>query len=56
MRRRLMRRMMTKPLRTRRPPLEVFFVRGRIKSALAQHVLVLSEKIRSKDGVPSMLP
>jgi hypothetical protein len=30
-------------------------VRGRIKSTLAQHVPVLSEKIRSEDGVPSML-
>jgi hypothetical protein len=46
---------MTKLLRTRRPPREVFLVRGRIKSAPAQHIPVLSEKNRMEDGVPSML-
>jgi hypothetical protein len=51
-----MRRTMTKLLRTRRPPHEVFLVRGRTRSAPAQHVLVLIEKIRSEDGVPSTLP
>jgi hypothetical protein len=56
MRRRLMRRTTTKLLRTRRPPREVFLVRGRTRSAPAQHVPVLSEKIRSDDGVPSMIP
>jgi hypothetical protein len=35
---------------------QVFLVRGRIKSVPAQHVLVLSKKIRSEDGVPSTLP
>jgi hypothetical protein len=55
MRRRLMRRTMTKPLRTRRPPREVFLVRGGIKSALAQHTPMLGEKIRLGDGIPSML-
>jgi hypothetical protein len=55
MRRRLMRRTTIKLLRTRRPPREVFLVRGGIRSAPAQHILVLSEKIRSKDGVPSTL-
>jgi hypothetical protein len=56
MRRHLMRRTMTKLLRTRRPPREVFLMRGRIRSVLAQHVLVLSERIRTEDGIPSMLP
>jgi hypothetical protein len=51
-----MRRMMTKLLRTRRSPREVFLTRGRTRSAPAQHVLVLGEKIRSEDGVPSTLP
>jgi hypothetical protein len=55
MRRRLMRRTTIKLLRTRRPPCEVFLVRGGIRSVPAQHILVLSEKIRSEDGVPSML-
>jgi hypothetical protein len=54
MRRRLMRRMTTKLLRTRRPPHEDL-MRGGIRSAPAQHILVLSEKIRSKDSIPSML-
>jgi hypothetical protein len=51
-----MRRTTTKLLRTRRPPREVFLVRGRIRSAPAQHILVLSEKTRLEDGVPSTLP
>jgi hypothetical protein len=51
-----MRGTMTKLLRTRIPPREVFLVRGRTRSAPAQHVPVLSEKIRSEDGVPSTLP
>jgi hypothetical protein len=51
-----MRRTMTKLLRTRRPPHEVFLVRGGIKSVPAQHTHVLGEKIRSGDGVPSTLP
>jgi hypothetical protein len=55
MRRRLMRRTTTKLLRTRRPPREVFLVRGGIRSAPAQHTPVLGEKIRSKDGIPSTL-
>jgi hypothetical protein len=55
MRRRLMRRMTTKLLRTKRPPREVFLVRGGIRSAPAQHIPVLSEKIRSEDGISSML-
>jgi hypothetical protein len=50
-----MRRTTTKLLRTRRPPREVFLMRGRIRSALAQHISVLSEKIRSEDGVLSTL-
>jgi hypothetical protein len=56
MRWRLMRRMMTKPLRTRRPPREVFLVRGGTRSAPAQHNPMLSERIRLEDGIPSMLP
>jgi hypothetical protein len=56
MRRRLMRRTTTKLLRTRTPPREVFLMRGRTISMSAQHVPVLGEKIRMKDGVPSMLP
>jgi hypothetical protein len=55
MRRRIMRRTMTKLLRTRRPPREVFLVRGRIRSVPAQHIPVLSKNIRSEDGIPSML-
>jgi hypothetical protein len=51
-----MRRTMTKLLRTKRPPHEVFLVRGGIKSAPAQHTHVLGKKIRSGDGVPSTLP
>jgi hypothetical protein len=43
-----MRRTTTKVLRTRRPPHEVFLMWGRFRSALAQHVLVLSEE--DKDG------
>jgi hypothetical protein len=50
-----MRRTTTKLLRTRRPPREVFLLRGGIRYVLAQHILVLSEKIRSEDGVLSML-
>jgi hypothetical protein len=46
----------TKPLRTRRPPREVFLVRGGTRSAPAQHKPVLSERIRSEDGVPSTYP
>jgi hypothetical protein len=51
-----MRRTMTKLLRTKRPPREVFLVRGRTISTSAQHVPVLGKKIRMEDGVPSMLP
>jgi hypothetical protein len=51
-----MRRTTTKSLRTRRPPREVFLVRGGTRSAPAQHNSVLSEKIRLEDGVPSTLP
>jgi hypothetical protein len=54
--RRLMRRTTTKPLRTRRPPREVFLVRGGSRSAPAQHNPLLSERIRPEDGVPSTLP
>jgi hypothetical protein len=56
MRRRLMRRTMAKQLRTRRPPHELFLVRGRTTSTLAQNISVLSKKIRAEDYVPSMLP
>jgi hypothetical protein len=55
MRRRLMRRTTAKLLRTRRPPREVFLVRGRTTSTSAQHVPVLGEKIRTEDGIPSTL-
>jgi hypothetical protein len=51
-----MRRTTTKLRRTRRPPREVFLVRGGTRSAPAQHNPVWSEKIRSEDGVPSTLP
>jgi hypothetical protein len=51
-----MRRTITKLLRTRRPPREVVLARGRTRSAPAQHVSMLGEKIRLEDGVPSMLP
>jgi hypothetical protein len=50
-----MRRMTTKPLSTRRPHREVFLVRGGTESAPAQDNPVLSEMIRSEDGVPSTL-
>jgi hypothetical protein len=56
MRRRLMRRTTAKWLRTRRPPHELFLVRGRTTSTSAQHVSVLSKKIRAEDYVPSTLP
>jgi hypothetical protein len=56
MRRRLMRRMVAKWLRTRRPPHELFLVRGRTTSTSARHVSMLSKKIRAEDCVPSMLP
>jgi hypothetical protein len=51
-----MRRTTAKLLRTRRPPREVFLVRGWTTSTSAQHIPVLGEKIRTEDGVPSMLP
>jgi hypothetical protein len=51
-----MRRTTAKLLRTRRPPREVFLVRGRTTSTSAQHVPVLGEKIRTEDGIPSTLP
>jgi hypothetical protein len=51
-----MRRTTTKLLRTRRPPREVFLIRGGTRSTLAQHNPVLSERIRSEDGVRSTLP
>jgi hypothetical protein len=56
MRRRLMRRTTAKLLRTRRPPHELFLVRGRTTSTLARHISMLSKKIRAEDRVPSMLP
>jgi hypothetical protein len=56
MRRRLMRKTTAKRLRTRRPPHELFLVRGRTTSTSAQHVSMLSKKIRAEDCVPSMLP
>jgi hypothetical protein len=56
MRRRLMRRTTAKRLRTRRPPHELFLVRGRITSMSALHVSVLSKKIGAEDCVPSTLP
>jgi hypothetical protein len=46
----------TKLLRTKSPPHEVFLMRGRTRSAPAQHIPVLREKIRSEDGIPSKLP
>jgi hypothetical protein len=55
-RRRLMRRTTAKQLRTRRPPHELFLVRGRTTSTSAWHVSVLSKKIRAEDCVPSTLP
>jgi hypothetical protein len=56
MRRRLMRRTMARRLTTRRPPHELFLVRGMTTSTSAQHVSVLSKKIRAEDRVPSTLP
>jgi hypothetical protein len=56
MRRRLMRRMMAKQLRTGRPPDELFLMRGRTTSTSARHVSMLSKKIRAEDCVPSMPP
>jgi hypothetical protein len=51
-----MRRTLAKQLRTRRPPHELFLVRGRTTSTSSRHVSVLSKKIRAEDCVPSMLP
>jgi hypothetical protein len=45
-----------KPLRTRRPPHEMFLMRGRTTSMSARYVSVLSKKIRAEDCVPSTLP
>jgi hypothetical protein len=56
MRRRLMRRTTAKRLRTRRPPHELFLVRGRTTSMSAQHICVQSKKIRAEDRVPPTLP
>jgi hypothetical protein len=56
MRRRLMRRTTVKLPRTRRPPHELFLVRGGTTSILAQHVSVLSKKIRAEDRLPPTLP
>jgi hypothetical protein len=56
MRRRLMRRTMAKQLRTRRPPHELFLVRGRTTSMLARHGSMLSKKIRAEGCISSMLP
>jgi hypothetical protein len=56
MRRRLMRRMTVKRLSTRRPPHELFLMRGWTTSTSAQHVSVLSKKIRAEDRIPSTLP
>jgi hypothetical protein len=56
MRRHLMRRTTAKQLRTRKPPHELFLVRGRTTSMPAQHVFMLSKKIRAEDCIPSMLP
>jgi hypothetical protein len=51
-----MRRTTDKLLRTRRPPHELFLVRGWTTSMSAQYISVLSKKIRIEDRVPSMLP
>jgi hypothetical protein len=51
-----MKRTTMKLLRTRRPPCEVFLVRGGTRSTPAQHNPMLSEGIRSEDGIPSTLP
>jgi hypothetical protein len=56
MRRRLMRRMTVKQPRARRPPHELFLVRGRTTSMSARHVSVLSKKIRAEGCIPSTLP
>jgi hypothetical protein len=56
MRRRLMRRTTAKRLRTRRPPHELFLVRGRTTSTSALHVSMLSKKIGAEDCVLSTLP
>jgi hypothetical protein len=50
-----MRRTTAKQLRTRRPPHELFLVRGRTTSTSARHISLLSKKIRAEDCVPSML-
>jgi hypothetical protein len=52
-----MRRTIAKTTRTRRPPHELFLVRGWTTSTSAQYVPVLSKKMmRTEDRVPSMLP
>jgi hypothetical protein len=51
-----MRRTIAKTTRTRRPPHELFLVRGWTTSTLAQYVSVLNKKMRTEDYVPSMLP
>jgi hypothetical protein len=56
MRRRLMRRTTIKQPRAKRPPHELFLVRGRTTSTSARHVSMLSKKIRAEDYVPSTLP
>jgi hypothetical protein len=56
MRRHLMRRTTAKLLRNRRPPHELFLVRGGTTSTSARHVPVLSKKIRAEDCVPTTLP
>jgi hypothetical protein len=56
MRKRLMRRMTAQQLSTRRPPHELFLVRGRTTSTSARHVSMLSKKIRAKDHILSTLP
>jgi hypothetical protein len=45
-----------KTTRTRRPPHELFLVRGWTTSTSAQYVPVPSKKMRTEDHVPSMLP
>jgi hypothetical protein len=55
MRRRLMRRTTAKWLRTRRPPHELFLVRGRTTSMSTLHVSVLSKKIGAEDCIPLLL-
>jgi hypothetical protein len=56
MRRRLMRRTTVKQPRARRPPHELFLMRGRTISMSAWHVSMRSKKIRAEGCIPSTLP